>query len=137
MNDIHKEFYIKYLRPADKEDLLANMVYHLAQSCSQSIGNPETMQADAVTGTIELDGNGNLSVKEKMNNADFTICLSNSHKPNWNETKDEKIEQLQANLLCLRSKITDNLQANIKDQTDEDMYYYYWSPLDLSGEKNT
>ena len=82
MNDIHKEFYIKYLRPADKEDLLANIVYHLAQSCSQSIGNPETMQADAVTGTIELDGNGNLSVKEKMNNADLTICLSNSHKPN-------------------------------------------------------
>ena len=137
MNDIHKEFYIKYLRPVEKEDLLANMVYHLAQSSCQSIGNLETMQADAVAGTIELDGNGNLSVKEKMNNTDFTICLSNSHKPNQNETKDEKIKQLQANLLCLRSKITDNLQVNIKDQTDEDTYYYYWSALDLSGEKNT
>ena len=63
MIDIHKEFYIKYLRPVDKEDLLANMVYYLAQSSSQSIGNIETPQADAVAGTIELDRNGNLSVK--------------------------------------------------------------------------
>ena len=26
MNDIHKEFYIKYLQPADKEDWLANII---------------------------------------------------------------------------------------------------------------
>ena len=55
MIDIHEEFYIKYLRPVDKEDLLANMVYYLAQSSSQSIGNIEAPQADAVAGTIELD----------------------------------------------------------------------------------
>ena len=125
MNDIHKEFYIKYLRPVDKENLLANMVYYLAQSSSQSIGNLETPQADAIAGIIELDGNGNPSVKEKMNDADFTICLSNCHKPYQNETKDEKIEQLQANLLPLKSKITHNLQANIEDKTGEDMYYHY------------
>ena len=137
MNDIHSEFYIKYLRPVDKEDLLANMVYYLGQNFSQSIGNLETLQADAVAGTIELDGNGNLSVKEKINDADFTIRLSNCHKPNRNETKDEKIEQLQGNLLCIKSKITDNLQANTEDQTGEDMYYYYWLALDLSGQENT
>ena len=37
-----------------------------------------------------------------MNDADFTIHLSNYHKPNQNETKDEKNEQLQVNLLRLK-----------------------------------
>ena len=137
MNDIHKEFYIEHLRPVDKEDLHTNMVYYAAQSFSRSIGNIEIMKADDVAGTIELDGNGNLPVKEKMNDTDFTIRLSSYHKPNRNKTKDEKIEQLQANLLCLKSKITDNLQVSIEDQTGEDTYYYYWSALDLSGEENT
>ena len=72
-----------------------------------------------------------------MNNADFTIHLSNCHKPNRNETKDGKIEQLPVNLLCLKSKISDNLQTNTDDQTGEDAYYYYWLTLNLSGEENT
>ena len=58
------------------------MVYYLAQSSSQGIGNLETWQADAVKGTIKLNGNGNLSLKQNMNDTDFTISLSNCHEPN-------------------------------------------------------
>ena len=134
MNDIHKEFYIKYLQPADKEDWLANIILlKVPPKVLVILKHHRLMLLQAPLSWRWKPFSERKNEQCRFYNSFIKLPQT---KPKWNKRWKNRATS-PVNLLCLKSKISDNLQTNTEDQTGEDAYYYYWLTLNLSGEENT
>ena len=65
LNDIHKEFYVKYLQPVDQERLLVNTTYKVANASANRVASLSTPSDEILLDSLTVDGNSSYITEEK------------------------------------------------------------------------
>lgn len=63
--------------------------------------------------SFTVDDNSSYITEEKVNDINFTLRLSNNHKPNRNKTRQEQPQYLKDKLRGVKKRIIENLISNI------------------------
>ena len=132
LKDVCGIFSVNYLRPVDRDTIMASESYNIAQNTAVAIEQMETPCADDLLDSIWIDDNGNVHADVQHNDSVHTLRFSNYHKPSRSIPKESRLEQMKDELGKTKDEVLKNLKKNIQDQCSTDSMYYNWSGLDFT-----
>ena len=132
LKDVRGIFSAQYLRPVDRDTIMASESYNIAQNTAVAIDGMETPSADNLLDALWIDDNGNVHADVRHNDGIHTLRFSNYHKPSRAVPKESRLQQLKDELVETKREVLQNLKDNIQDQCSTDSMYYNWSGLDFT-----